>query len=110
MVGRHQGAALLDLVKGRLPANIENFVAWADEFFWLTMAVKAPFHVEGAGFPHQRHIGDGAVTGRAANTLGDVNAVIEKDEIGQFVDPIPTKRNIRGQALPDGSEQRRGGK
>src|SRR4029077_9029293 len=50
---------------------------------------------------HQGHLVDGAVTGVAADTLGDVNAVIEKNEVRELVDAGPLQRFAGTIAGPD---------
>lgn len=53
------------------------------------MTVQAPLHVERLGAPDKRHLIDRSVAGRATNPLGNVNAVIEIDEVRQIIDPVP---------------------
>ena len=77
------------LVLWGLPGHIENLLARADEFFRLAMALQAPLHIQCLCFPHQRHLVDLAVAGLAADSLVDVDAVVEVNEIGQVVDPVP---------------------
>ena len=47
------------------------------------------------------------MTSRAANAFGDVNTVIEEDEIRQIIHPIPTKAGRSGHAVADGFEHGR---
>ena len=48
--------------------------------------------VEVAGLAGQRHLADRAVAFRAADALGDMDAVVEIDVIGQRVDALPAHR------------------
>lgn len=52
-------------------------------------------------FLGERHLLHGTVTGGATNALLNVNAVVEKNEIGNFVDPIPFDWRVGGPALAD---------
>ena len=106
MIVGDQVAALAGLVCGSLPAHIENFVMRPDELLWVAVAFQAPFHVERAGFPRQRHFIDRAVARGAADALGDVNAMIKENEVGEFVDSVPTQRDVVSQTVTDRRQQR----
>ena len=51
--------------------------------------------VSGEAWYDQRHLVDAAVAGRAADALGDVDAVVEVDEVGQVVDARPARAACR---------------
>ena len=69
------------------------------------MASQAPLHLQGFRLVHQRHLVDRAVTGVAADTLGDVNAVIEINEVRELVDARPLQRFAGAIAGADGLKQ-----
>ena len=69
------------------------------------MASQAPFHLQTFLLVHDRHLIDRAVAGIAANALGDVNAVIEIDEVGELVDSRPLQRFAGAVAGADRLEQ-----
>ena len=65
------------------------------------MAFQAPLHLQGFCLIHQGHLVDGAVTGVAADALGDVNAVIEKNEVRELINAGPLQRFAGTIAGPD---------
>jgi hypothetical protein len=73
------------------------------------MAVQTPLHLQRRVVVHQRHAVDRPMTGIAADALGDVNAVIEIDEIRQVVHARPYQRLPGAEAFPDGFQHRRFG-
>src|SRR5580700_2279035 len=94
----HQKRAQIDLVRKALRIHnhrirtrrllvlhIENLIARAQIFFRRAMAAQAPLHLQTLLLIHERHPVDGAVTGIASNSLIDMNAVVEKDEVGELV-------------------------
>ena len=66
---------------------------------WIAVAGEAPAHMERRRFPGQRHVANRPMTLGAADALGNVDAVVEIDVIGQGVDCGPTQRLALGQAL-----------
>ncbi len=71
---------------GWLVARILKYLlARAKVILRRAMASQAPFHLQRCLLVHERHLVDGAVAGIAADAFGDVNAVIEKDEIRKLV-------------------------
>ena len=76
----------------RLPGHVENFLARPDKPLRLAMTLQAPFHIEGRRLPHQRHLLDLAMAGRAADAFLNMNAVVEIGEAGQVMHPIPFER------------------
>lgn len=55
------------------------------------MAGQAPLHGERRDARGQRHLIDGAMTGGAADALGDVNAMVEIDKVRQLVQALPAQ-------------------
>src|SRR5262249_58211885 len=78
----------------------------ADVALRVAVAVQAPFHVQRGLLPRQRHLVDRPVTGRAADALLDMDAVVEIGELGQVVDAHPGDRLIAAVALADRLGQR----
>ena len=66
------------------------------------MAVETPPHGERRRLKHQRHCPDGTMTCGAADTLGDMNAVVEVNIAGQAVDAFPMDRDRVHEALAHG--------
>jgi len=89
----------------RLVAHIENLIARAKIFAGIAMTAKAPLHLKRSLLIHQRHLVDRTVTGIAADSFIDMNAVIEIDEVGELVDPRPLQRLAGAVAGADGLEQ-----
>src|SRR5205814_2048308 len=69
--------------------HVIDFVARPQVLLRRPMAVQAPLHVQARRLPRQVHLIDAPVTGGAADTLVDVNAVVEVDELRQVVDAVP---------------------
>ena len=53
------------------------------------MAIQAPFHSQGFRLPRQRHSINPTVTGFAADSFVNVDAVIEVNKVGDVVNPRP---------------------
>ena len=71
------------------------------------MAVEAPAHLHGRALANLGHLVDAAVAGDAADALGDVDRVVEVDEVRQLVDLLPLDRLTREVGLPYQVEVRR---
>jgi hypothetical protein len=84
-----------------LPRRIKNFIARADVFLWVAVAIETPFHVKRLRFPRERHLIDAPVAGRATDAFRDVNAVIEIDVAWQIVNAIPFQGRVCRKTLPD---------
>src|SRR5438105_79017 len=82
----HSGLHLV----GGLPLQVENLIAWTNEFLRLAMAIEAPFHVKRIGLAHQGHLVHGSVTRGAADAFVDVDAVVKKNEIRKVVNTRPS--------------------
>jgi hypothetical protein len=76
----------------RLIPHIENLIARPEIFPGIAMTAEAPLHLQRFLLIHQRHLVDRAVASVAADSLGDMNTVIEVDEVGKLVDPRPLQR------------------
>lgn len=92
VIGAQQLRAESVLV-GRSPVEIEYLVRGTQVPSGVSVAVEAPAHGEWRHAPRQRHLIDRSVTTGAADTLADVNAVVEVSEVRQPVDPLPLQRN-----------------
>ena len=68
----------------RLVAHIEHLIARAQVVLRSAVAAEAPLHLQRFLLIHQRHRVDRAVAGVAADALGDVDAVIEINEVGKL--------------------------
>ncbi len=78
-----------------LIAHIEYLITRAQILFPVAMAVQAPLHLQRLGLIHQWHPVDWTMARIATHTLGDVNAVIEKNEVRELVHSRPLKRLSR---------------
>ena len=63
--------------------------------FGVFMTINTPSHIKGLVAIGERHLADGAVTGRAAHPFIHMNAVIEINEIRLGVDARPLQRYVR---------------
>ena len=81
MILRRQLLPDFGLIGGRLPTHVGDLIVGPQIFLGIAMAIQTPAHGQLFGLKHERHLIDLAVTGRAANTLIHVNAVIEIYEI-----------------------------
>ena len=78
-----------DLIDRRLVIHAEHVLARPHIAFRSAMTLEAPIHVEGIFPPCERHLVDWAMTGRAANALVNVDAVIEINKAGKVMDSGP---------------------
>ena len=88
-----------------LITHIEDLISVPQIFFRSTMAVQAPLHLQRRGVVHQRHPVHRPMTGIAAHTFVDMNAVIEIGKVGQIVHPGPNQRLTTAIAFPDWFQQ-----
>ena len=89
--------------------RVVNFRGGPNEILRGAMTIQTPLHVERLGAPGERHLVELTVAGRTADAVRDMDAVVEVNEIGQVVNPIPLQRRVRRQALPDRLQQGRFG-
>jgi hypothetical protein len=87
--------------------GVEDLIEGTQVLLGVAMTVKAPAHLQGLTLPSYRHLADWAVTGRTANALGNMNAVIEIDVIWQVVDSGPLDGSVVLEAVPDGCQDSR---
>src|SRR5581483_3037311 len=87
-------------------AHVEYLVARPQILAGIAMAAQAPLHLQRLLLVHQRHGVHRAMTGVTANSLGDMDAVIEEDEVRQRVHPRPLQRFARAVAGAHRFEQR----
>src|ERR1700674_5628136 len=92
MVVLHQPAPDLLLIARRLVAHRGDELARADVLLGVAVAVQAPLHAERSLLPGQRHRVDAPVAGFTTDSLGNVNTVVEVNEIRQIVDARPWDR------------------
>jgi hypothetical protein len=98
----HQLFSKRRLVARRQVSHREDLISGADVVLRVAMTFQAPFHVKRVGLPGKWHTVHAPVTGFAANPLGNMDAVIEVDEIGQIVHAHPLDRYTAAIAFPDG--------
>jgi len=99
-----QAAAIIDLilpneclsqrrlVGRKAPVKIVNFRRGSEKILRRPMTIEAPLHVERLRPPGERHLIERSMASGAADAFGDMNAVIEIDEIGEIVHPVPFHR------------------
>src|SRR4051794_28825151 len=92
-------------LRGLLVVDPEHGVTGADIPLGIAMTVETPRHLQRVLLPHERHAIDLAMAGGAPHALGDVDAVIEVDEVGQIVNAGPVKRPVRVEAGADRLEE-----
>lgn len=56
------------------------------------MTLQTPFHLQRLSLRHDRHLIDAAMASRTADTLGDVNRVIEVRKVRQVMHANPLER------------------
>src|SRR4029079_13747499 len=97
------------IVGGALVRHVEDLVARADVFRRVAVAIQAPPHHQRVLLVHQRHAVDAPVARGAADALGDVDAVVEVDEVRQVVHAGPFERPVLAEAGAHRLEDRRVG-
>jgi len=95
--------------RGLLISHVEHLIAWPQIFFWSTMTIEAPLHLQRSVLIHQRHAVNRPVASVAADTLVDMNAVVEINVVGQLVHASPLQRFAGSETFPHGLEQSRVG-
>jgi hypothetical protein len=86
--------SLAFLIGRRLPMEVVDFGTRPDVILRGAVTLEAPLHIERLRAASERHLVERAMTGGAADTFGDVDAVIEEDEIRQIVYPVPFDRFV----------------
>jgi hypothetical protein len=95
-----------DLIRRRLPLHAEDLLTRPHKTLRITVALQAPFHVERVLAPHERHLIDSPMTGNAAYSFVNVDAVIEISKSGHIVDPYPFDGLARSVTFPHRRKQR----
>src|SRR5262249_54266291 len=96
--------AALERFSRRHVAHREDLIPGPQVRLRVAVAVHAPGHVEGRVLRDERHPIDPPVAGLTADALGDMDRVIEVDEVGQVVDLDPLDGAVGAEALADGLE------
>jgi len=104
VVLRQQFASAVDLILRRFPFHIVNLILRSEVGLGSFVAIETPAHIERMRFPGERHFIDATVAGRAANAFLNVDAVIEKNEIGSLVDSLPVEGLTCGETFADWRE------
>src|SRR4051812_39673260 len=102
-----QFLSALELIGAGLPIAFVNLFRRAQKLLRCFVAVQAPAHVKRVSLPGDGHLVDLSVTGGAADSFLNVDAVIEKYEIGSLVDSLPHDGLAGGEALAYRSEHGR---
>lgn len=90
-----------DLIDRRLIIHGEYIFARAHEALRRTVTLEAPIHIKCVFPPRQRHVVDTSVTGGAADSLVDMDTMVEIDETGKIMDSRPLDRFARAETLFD---------
>jgi hypothetical protein len=90
---------------GLLVAHIEYLIARAEILFWRAMAIQTPLHLQRFLLIHERHLVYRTVAGVTTRAFVDMNAVIEKDEVGKLVHARPLQGLAGAVAGADGFQQ-----
>src|SRR5690242_10417716 len=107
MIEGAQAAPELALVRRRPPAHVEYLRRRAKLTLGVFVAAEAPLHAERRLPLGERHLVDPAVAAAAADAFGDVNGMIEVDEVGQLVHAVPGQRRATGESRAQRREHRR---
>src|SRR5579883_586301 len=83
------------LVRRGFVSDAENILFGSDVAPGMLVAVNAPAHVKRVRSIGDRHIADRPMARGATNSFCNMNAVVEIDEIGEFVHPNPGDGLIR---------------
>jgi len=90
------------LIPDRFVGEVEYFALRPDVFFGVPVAIEAPGHEQRMRLPRQRHLVDTPVACHTANTLGNVNAVIEVHKVRKIVHPYPFQWFVCSVTVPNG--------
>ena len=93
-------------VGGPAPFGVVDLILRPQIRAGVAMTVEAELHRQSFGLVAERHLVYFAMTVRAADALGDVNAVVEINIVRQVVDPVPDDRLIVDKALPHRRQKR----
>ena len=93
--------SLLQFIRGfilRPPFHVEDLFNRPQEPLRRSMTLQTPLHLQGFCLVENRHIVDSTVTGRTADALFHVNAVIEIGVIRKIVNANPFDWPARAEA------------
>ena len=94
------------LIRRVLVIDVEHLGPGPDVLSGIAVTVDTPIHVEVVHTESQRHLVHLPVTGGAANSLIDMDAVVEVDEIREIMHAGPLDRSARCPTLPEGFGER----
>lgn len=80
------------LLSGTLPIHLRHFVAWAEVFVRIAVAIETPAHTQWLVLVHAGHLVDPTVTTGASNACCNVYAVIKERVIREHVHTHPRNR------------------
>ena len=75
----------------RLPVEVEHLVQRTKILLRRTMAIQTPLHCQRRHARGEGHLVNRAVAGLATDPFGDVDAVVEVDEVRKLVQPLPVE-------------------
>ena len=104
---RDELQALGQLISRWLPIRVVNLLLRPNESLRRAVTFETPFHIKCIHPPRDRHLIDTAMAGGTAESLCDMDAVIEINVIGQIVHTGPFQGHIRGKTFPHRREDRR---
>src|SRR5207245_3660762 len=96
----------LALARRRLPGHVEDMRLRAHVLLRIAVAFEAPAHAQVRVFARDRHLVHASVAAHAADSLLEMDAVIEIDEVREIVNALPLDRPPRAIALPHRLQQR----
>jgi len=105
----NQALSERDLVGRWRVVHRKHLIEGAHVTLRMAMTVQTPLHRERRRLPRQRHLVHTAVAGCAANSVMDVNTVIEIDKLRQVVYARPLDRLPSAVALAHGLQHGTGG-
>ena len=108
--GQHRGALNLVLLRKALalfrlvvarrgPVHFEYLALRSDKHLGLPVTLQTPLHLKRSRLICQGHQVESPVTGRAADPLVNVNAMVEINKVGQVVNTCPFERLAVAPAL-----------
>jgi len=107
----HELGAKLFLIARRNVTHGGDLTAGPQNLLRIAVALETPAHLKAIGLPHERHLIHTSVAAFAADSLIDVNAVVEIHKVRQIVHARPSQgiaravtgadRFQRGAGVPD---------
>lgn len=90
----HKLRAYFKLIRRRSPRRVVDLILWPQILRRIAVAIEAPRHKEWLLFGHHRLVGNVAMARRTAHTLRHMDPVVEIDEVGNLINPVPLHRNV----------------